>query len=292
MDANPHSPDPIPFRYKPARAYIARDNGARSRGPVTDAGKARSAMNALLHGLRARRFLPVEALGGCREEVDAHFAAVRDELGAVGPTGRHHAEAAAAAQLRAVRGQRLEDELLTGLAAGGSNIAAALHADKDARATLALLQRYRREAEADVRREVLAVLRLERARVEGLLPERAEAGRAEAELDNTVADLPLPNEPGIGKIEPLQPLGSVGPANDDAPAPTVSDLLRQRTGAELLAMFRLRLNKDDRTRFWGGLDEPQRAAIRASAEEERQARADGRDPESLRRQADAVLLRE
>jgi hypothetical protein len=57
-------------------------------------------------------------------------------------------------------------------------------------------------------------------------------------------------------------------------------------------MFRLRLNKDDRTRFWGGLDEPQQAAIRASAEEERQARADGRDPESLRRQADAVLLRE
>ncbi len=38
-----------------ARALASRRNGARSRGPGTAAGKARTARNALKHGLRARR---------------------------------------------------------------------------------------------------------------------------------------------------------------------------------------------------------------------------------------------
>ena len=38
-----------------ARALASRRNGARSRGPRTAAGLARSSGNALKHGLRARR---------------------------------------------------------------------------------------------------------------------------------------------------------------------------------------------------------------------------------------------
>jgi hypothetical protein len=41
----------------PARAAASRQNGARSRGPKTAEGKARSAQNALKHGLCARRFV-------------------------------------------------------------------------------------------------------------------------------------------------------------------------------------------------------------------------------------------
>ena len=51
----PASPAPAP-----AQIEASRRNGARSRGPVTEEGKARASRNALKHGLTAMHHLVLE----------------------------------------------------------------------------------------------------------------------------------------------------------------------------------------------------------------------------------------
>ena len=193
---------------KPSRADIARQNGAKSHGPTTEAGKHRSSMNSLAHGLCARAHITVAALGETEQANQAHFAAVRAELGATGPVARYLAETIACGILRAARAERLEGELLAGLAQAGTGLAKSLHDDKDARASLALVLRYRREADGEVRRALDSLLRLQRARAEGLLPDDEDALAAQERLDAELAAAPAPNEPSTPKIEPVQPLAA------------------------------------------------------------------------------------
>ncbi|MDQ4134726.1 MAG: hypothetical protein M3158_00940 [Pseudomonadota bacterium] len=265
----PTSPDPPTCRHKPSRADIARANGARSHGPTSEVGKRRSSMNSLTHGLRARAHVTVTALGESEAANQAHFAAVRAELGAVGPVARHLAETVAAGILRSARAERLEGELLNGLARTGTGPAKCLHDDRDARASLALILRYRRGAEGEVRRALDSLLRLQRARAQALLPDEEEAEAAQHELDAELAEAPAPSEPKVEKIERIQPLAA-RPANQNArvterivPPPNGKFLLRNYQLAQGWGEARAKA-------YWDRLSEPERAAIAAAIEYERQ----------------------
>ncbi len=103
-----------------ARAEASRRNGAKSRGPKTAEGKARSSQNAIRHGLRARRWV---LLGG---ESEAEFkrleAALIEEWAPEGVTQSLLVQQIAAAAWRVGRAEHLAAG--TGLGAPFPNPAA------------------------------------------------------------------------------------------------------------------------------------------------------------------------
>jgi hypothetical protein len=93
-----------------ARALASRRNGARSQGPRTATGKARTARNALKHGLRARRLVLLDDENAT--EFRAFQAAARAELAPAGTLQSELVERIVTAAWRARRGDRLEAALL------------------------------------------------------------------------------------------------------------------------------------------------------------------------------------
>ena len=108
----------MPSTPSPAQSEASRLNGARSAGPATDAGKARSALNGVRHGLCGRTFFLLP------DEDPAEFAAHEALwLAAWSPRDLHEHEAAGAAiraMWREVRADRLEAQVLTDLFAAGA----------------------------------------------------------------------------------------------------------------------------------------------------------------------------
>ena len=106
----------MPTTPSPAQSEASRLNGARP-GPASEAGKARSALNGVRHGLCGRTFflLPDEDPAEFREH-EAMWLAVWS------PRDLHEHEAAAAAiraMWREIRADRLEAAVLTDLFAAG-----------------------------------------------------------------------------------------------------------------------------------------------------------------------------
>ena len=96
----------MPTRTTPARAAAARANGARSTGPRTEAGKARTRLNAVRHGLSSTTFhlLPEERV----EDWTRHRDQLIATLEAQGPEETALAVAIAEADWRLRRALQVE----------------------------------------------------------------------------------------------------------------------------------------------------------------------------------------
>jgi hypothetical protein len=135
-----------------ARAEASRRNGARSRGPKTPEGKARSARNALKHGLRAEKYVVLP------DEDAVEFAALEtaliDELAPQGVLQRILVGRIARAAWRLDRAERLEVEVLAVRRYGDADLGLALIRDGNGTRSFDTLLRYRGAALAELMRSL------------------------------------------------------------------------------------------------------------------------------------------
>ncbi|MGH6898730.1 MAG: hypothetical protein ACREJ5_19615, partial [Geminicoccaceae bacterium] len=135
-----------------ARAEASRKNGARSRGPKTPEGKARSSRNALKHGLRAEKhvLLPDEDV----VEFKSLEAALTDELAPEGALQSLLVGRIARAAWRLERAERLEVELFAEHHIPTGTRGLALIRDGNGTRSFETLMRYRGAALAELMRSL------------------------------------------------------------------------------------------------------------------------------------------
>jgi hypothetical protein len=175
-----------------ARAEASRKNGAKSRGPKSPEGKARSAQNALKHGMRARKYVVLP------QEDAAEFAALETailaELAPEGALQTLLARRIAVAAWRLERADRLEAEVLEVRSHEGANPGVALIRDGNGTRSFDTLMRYRGAAMAEFWRALRTLKALQAEQAAGTevleLPPRQHRGPAR------LAHRPArPNEP-------------------------------------------------------------------------------------------------
>jgi hypothetical protein len=217
------------FSFAPARAAASRRNGAKSTGPKTAAGKARSARNALKHGLCAEEFVVLH------NEDEQAFAALQasilEELAPQGALQRFLAGRIVRAAWRLERAERIEIELLEYRMDRDGDLALALIRDGNGTRSVDTLMRYRGRAQAEFYKALrtLKALQAEASAAQPDEPESREnpgkcepprpaqngAGEAVAPparchpSPGRRARRALPNEPEAG--------GNAGPPSPDEP---------------------------------------------------------------------------
>jgi hypothetical protein len=246
-----------------ARAEASRRNGAKSRGPKTADGKARSAQNALKHGLRAEKHLVLPDEDGA--EFAGLEAAMVAELAPVGALQHLLARRVAVAAWRLARADRIEIERFEERRSADGGLGLALIRDGNGARSFETLLRYRGAAMAEFWRalKTLKALQAEQAleadaavtapslrpaaqpplanRARPNEPERRSA--PEPRLEYLLPDPPtpgalhepaalwLPNEPeSVPQDAPVSPGQRVGGSPDDWPA-LASGRARRRGGA-------------------------------------------------------------
>jgi hypothetical protein len=146
-----------------ARAEASRRNGAKSRGPKTPEGKARSAQNALKHGMGAEKHMVLPQEDGA--EFEALAAALIEELEPAGALQVALARRVAVAAWRLDRADRIEAELFAYRCRDDANLAIGLIRDGNGTRSIETLLRYRGAAQAELTRALrtLKALQAERA---------------------------------------------------------------------------------------------------------------------------------
>lgn len=180
---------------------------SRRGGPRTPEGKARSALNALRHGLRAARFalLPHEDAEAFRALVEGvRLAHAPDD-----PVELLYVDAIAVAIWRELRVDRLEAEILADIAPAepgrgcGSDLA-----EPAARASLATIARYRAAAQAEHRRALKLLEEHRRLRGEAL-DRAALGGRPDALADLPTIETTAPEPERVSpRTRPREPRGA------------------------------------------------------------------------------------
>jgi hypothetical protein len=210
-----------------ARAEASRRNGAKSKGPKTPEGKARSSQNALKHGLRAQKHMLLP--GESAAEYQRLEAALLEELAPEGALQAVLARRVVAAAWRLERVEQIEVQLFAWnqLDGGGRNLGLALIRDCNGARAFDTLLRYRGGTLAELWRALrtLKALQAERAAEIGEPapavtarpdePERrknpCESGRARnpaernAEPSPDPARLPFPLPAPAGRAAPIEP---------------------------------------------------------------------------------------
>jgi hypothetical protein len=192
-----------PVSLSPARAEASRRNGAKSKGPKTAEGKARSAQNALKHGLRAQKHIVLP--GEDAAEFAALEAALIEELAPEGMLQSVLAQRVVAAVWRLARAERLEVELFAENRLAGRSLGHALIRDCNGGArSFDTLLRYRGGTLAELWRALrtLKALQAERATQAAPRTVAPEASAPAPARAVDVAALPAP------------------PPRDGAPTPT------------------------------------------------------------------------
>ena len=181
----------MPATPSSAQSEASRLNGARSTGPATAEGKARSALNGVRHGLCERTFFLLTDEDP--EEFRQHEAMW---LAVWSPRDLHEhqaAEAAIRAMWREIRADRLEVQVLTDLFAAGE---IADQAEREAAKTaafkaLATLLRYRGRIEREHRAATQALDALRQRRLTRSAPPRP----SEPEAPTVMPEIPASAAP-------------------------------------------------------------------------------------------------
>jgi hypothetical protein len=194
-----------------ARAEASRRNGAKSRGPKTEEGKARSAQNALKHGMRAQKYVVLP------QEDAAEFAGLEATLIAeLAPAGGALqtvlARRVAVAAWRLARADRLEVELFKERHLPNHGLGLALIRDGNCTRSFETLVRYRGAAMAEFWRALRTLKAFQpehTARLVGATAS-APAKKGRSALRSQIDDRFEPNEPSVDDLLRLGDLLGLG----------------------------------------------------------------------------------